>query len=131
MRWVQVHMGLVSFKPQYTPNPFRGCSHRHDTDAHREYSQRLFGYYGMKTSHWYPRSVLETSSSPEHCRHKSGKQIIRECMHDDVYIPGQIWDSFLSRWVLHTRIPKDYISTRKTLYNYDSLTNLKEHIQNL
>jgi hypothetical protein len=85
----------------------------------------------MKTSHWYLRSLLETSSSTEHCRHKSGKQTIRECMHDDVYIPGQIWDSFLSRWVLHTHIPKDYISTKMTLDNYNSFTDLKEHIQNL
>jgi hypothetical protein len=52
-------------------------------------------------------------------------------MHEDIYTPHQIRDSLLSRWVLHTRIPKDYISTKMTLDNYNDLAYPEEHVQNI
>lgn len=51
-------------------------------------------------------------------------------MHEDVYTPHKIWDSLMSRQLLRTRIPNNYISTKMTLDNYNCLTDQK-HAQNI
>jgi hypothetical protein len=33
--------------------------------------------------------------------------------------------------VLNTHIPRDYLATKKTLDNYDGLTDPREHVQNI
>lgn len=76
--------------------------------------------------------MLETSSSLEPYRHRIEKQLIGEYMNEDVYtllIRFEIL--FLSKQVLHTRIPKEYISIKMTLNNYDGLANPREHVQNI
>jgi hypothetical protein len=37
----------------------------------------------------------------------------------------------LSKHILSTRLPKNYISIKASLGNYDGLAGLKEHIQNI
>jgi hypothetical protein len=85
----------------------------------------------MKATHRHHHSISETSSSLKPYKYRSEKQPIREYMHEDVYTPHHIQDSLLSRWVLHTRIPKDYISTKMTLDNYNDLVDPREHVQNI
>lgn len=49
------------------------------------------------------------------------------CLH----LSHQIRDSMLSIRVLNTHIPRDYITTKITLANYDGLTDHQEHVQNI
>jgi hypothetical protein len=37
----------------------------------------------------------------------------------------------LSKRVLNTRLPKDYISIKMSLKNYNGLTDLRKHVQNM
>jgi hypothetical protein len=43
-------------------------------------------------------------------------------------LPHYMKDSFLSKCVLNTRIPKKYIASKMTLDNYNRLTYPKEHV---
>lgn len=106
--------------------------HYHDdAHLHSEYSRHLYGHHKMKVSHQSFHSKLQTSSSLEPYRHRSGKHLTREYMHEDVYTLYHIRDSSLLRWMLCTRISKDYISTKMILDNYDGLANSMEHVYNI
>jgi hypothetical protein len=70
----------------------------------------------------------KTSSSLEPNRRRNSKQLGKEYIQKDVYNPYQIRDSYLSKCVLKTRIPRDYIAIKITLDNYDGLTDLREHV---
>uniref|UniRef100_A0A6N2N4A0 Uncharacterized protein n=1 Tax=Salix viminalis TaxID=40686 RepID=A0A6N2N4A0_SALVM len=51
-------------------------------------------------------------------KRKSDKKLEEEFNHEDVYTTHQSKDYPLSKHVLNTCIPKDYITTKMTLDNY-------------
>jgi len=59
------------------------------------------------------------------------KKLEEKLIRESVYTPHRIKDSPLSMRVLNTRMPRDYLATKKTLDNYDGLTDLREHVQNI
>ena len=71
------------------------------------------------------------SSSLEPNRRKSSKQLEKEFIQKDVYNPYKIRDSYLSKCLLKTWIPRDYIAIKITLDNYDGLTDPREHVENI
>jgi hypothetical protein len=50
---------------------------------------------------------------------------------DNVYNPHQVWGSLLFKKALNTWTHMDYISTKISLENYDSVADLRKHMWNL
>lgn len=64
-------------------------------------------------------------------RQRIERWLVFECILKNAYSPRQVRGSSLSKQVLNTQIPRDYIFTKISLDNYNGLTDLREHVQNI
>jgi hypothetical protein len=97
-------------------SPSRGCSYHCVTYAQSRYFECTPpNYHGMNTSYYSHRSMPNSSGSKKTNRKRTKRRSIY------IYNPYYVRGSLLSKQVLNTQLPKNYIFIKINIENYDGM----------
>ena len=104
-------------------------SHRPTVPLKSEHSHRVhISHCGREISHHSRCSMLDSSSSSDLHREKPWKRDEENSRHHQPDHQKQVEGSSLSKRVLETKVPNEYLSIKMNLDNYNGLTDPQEHI---